>query len=464
MNNSSPFSSFHPDERYTTRIKNILTEYPDGSQILREILQNSDDAKSTVQTFILDHNTYPTEKLFDSRLDRYQGPALLAINDSIFQPDDFKSLLSLANSEKRNKFDKIGVMGIGFNSIFHITDVASIVSGSSYVLIDPHARGYCDLPPGQRGFKADYVANDLVKKYPDQFMPFTIALNNTLNGFYNGTILRYSLRTETDAAESEISNKIYQISQMEELFKIFYDVDNITCLIFLKYIEKISFYEIKKGRKIPEPLYQIDITNAKEISNKRTLLANNIMSMITSPLTFGTFETIYKMKFCQSSAQGNINSEWLIINYIADVNDENYAKFKTYIRDCKFVPNVGLAARIDYVSKNIGKLYCFLPLPGNKDDFSVSINGCFAVSKNRRHLESSMDDDLVIINFINFINANIFRLQMIHYASKVHGINIYLKRLFRLYGKNFYHKQQNMYHLKKFIHFGQYLKMSSLKD
>ncbi|CAG8738458.1 25509_t:CDS:2, partial [Dentiscutata erythropus] len=396
MSNSSPFCSFHPDERYTTRIKNILTEYPDGSQILREILQNSDDAKSTVQTFILDHNTYPTEKLCDSRLDRYQGPALLAINDSIFQPDDFKSLLSLANSEKRNKFDKIGVMGIGFNSVFHITDVASIISGSSYVLIDPHARGYCNLPPGQRGFKADFVEYDLVKNYPDQFKPFSVALNNTLDGFYNGTIFRYSLRTETDAAESEISNKICQIKKMEELFKTFYHVDNITCLMFLKYIEKITFYEIKKGHTIPELLYKIDITNAKEISNKRKLLANNIMSMITSPLTSGTFETIYKMKFCQSSAQGNNISEWLIINYIADVNDENYIKFKTYIRDCKFVPNVGLAARIDDVSKNLGKLYCFLPLPGNKDDFSVSINGCFAVSKNRRHLEASMDDDLVI--------------------------------------------------------------------
>ncbi|CAG8553264.1 9550_t:CDS:2, partial [Cetraspora pellucida] len=282
-----------------------------------EILQNSDDAKSTEQTFILDHNTYPTEKLCDPRLDRYQGPALLAINNSIFQPDDFKSLLSLANSEKRNKFDKIGVMGIGFNSIFHITDVCSIVSGSSYVLIDPHAHGYCNLSPGQRGFKADFVEHDLVNKYPDQFMPFSVALNGHTN---------------------------------------------------------------------PELLYQIDITNAKEISNKRKLLANNIISMITSPLTSGTFETTYRMNFCQSSNQGSIKSEWLIINYIADLNDEHYMKFKTYIRDCKFVPNVGLAVRIDDVSKNLGKLYCFLPLPGNKDDFSVSINGCFAVSAWNKYL------------------------------------------------------------------------------
>ncbi|CAG8463447.1 20676_t:CDS:2 [Gigaspora margarita] len=355
MNESSPFESFHPDENYTTRIKNILTEYPDGSQILREILQNSDDAKSTIQTFILDHNTYPTEKLCDSRLDRYQGPALLAANDTIFQPEDFKSLLNLANSEKRNKFDKIGVMGIGFNSVFHITDVSSIISGSSYVLIDPHARGYCDLPPGQRGFQGDFVEHDLVKKYPDQFMPFSVALNNNLNGFYNGTIFRYSLRTKKDASESEISDKIYQINQIKEMFDTFFNVDNISCLMFLKYIERISFYEIKKGETIPTLLYQIEVTNAKEISDKRKLLANNIMSIIKSPKNSRAFETIYKMEFCQSSSQCSIKND---------------------------------------VSKNKGKLYCFLPLPGYKDDFSVSVNGCFAVSKNRRNLENSMDDDM----------------------------------------------------------------------
>ncbi|RUS27865.1 hypothetical protein BC938DRAFT_482626 [Jimgerdemannia flammicorona] len=45
----SGFESFQQREPITVRIKGILTEYPDGSQILREILQNSDDAGSTEQ-------------------------------------------------------------------------------------------------------------------------------------------------------------------------------------------------------------------------------------------------------------------------------------------------------------------------------------------------------------------------------------------------------------------------------
>src|SRR5438045_1200217 len=109
---------FKPREPYTHRLRKILEEYPDGSQVLREILQNSDDAKSTEQVFILDHNTYPSDKLLepDSKnyqranltLNRYQGPALLAKNNTIFEERDFTSLLKLADSEKQDQFDKIG--------------------------------------------------------------------------------------------------------------------------------------------------------------------------------------------------------------------------------------------------------------------------------------------------------------------------------------------------------------------
>lgn len=99
---------FKPNEPYTHRLRRILDEYPDGSQVLREILQNSDDAKSTEQIFILDHNTYSSNKLFKPELQRFQGPALLAINSETFKERDFSSLLKLADSEKRDQFDKIG--------------------------------------------------------------------------------------------------------------------------------------------------------------------------------------------------------------------------------------------------------------------------------------------------------------------------------------------------------------------
>ena len=111
-------NDFDPQEPYTHRLHNILGEYPEGSQVLHEILQNSDDAMSTEQIFILDHNTYPSDHLiepilnnykkFGLKVDKYQGPALLAKNDMIFEKRDLQSLKKLANSEKRDQFNKIG--------------------------------------------------------------------------------------------------------------------------------------------------------------------------------------------------------------------------------------------------------------------------------------------------------------------------------------------------------------------
>src|ERR1043166_7930522 len=114
MSMESEGEGFDPSEPYTLRLRKILEEYPDGSQVLREILQNSDDAKSTEQVFILDHNTYSSNSLLEPdsieyqrqnlTLNRFQGPALLAKNSTIFKDEDFQSLKKLADSEKRDKY------------------------------------------------------------------------------------------------------------------------------------------------------------------------------------------------------------------------------------------------------------------------------------------------------------------------------------------------------------------------
>ncbi|KAG8982752.1 hypothetical protein FRB94_006402, partial [Tulasnella sp. JGI-2019a] len=65
----------------TAVIKSILDNYPAGSAVLREFLQNSDDCGAKSQEFILDTRTFPTEALVDPQLACCQGPALFAIND-----------------------------------------------------------------------------------------------------------------------------------------------------------------------------------------------------------------------------------------------------------------------------------------------------------------------------------------------------------------------------------------------
>jgi hypothetical protein len=113
-------------QMYTHR---ILNDYPLGSGILRELIQNSDDAEANsqvravlfcaqsanlsmtshmLQILVLDSRSFGTSTLLDPVLARYQGPALLAFNDSKFTEKDWKSLMSISNSEKKDDISKAG--------------------------------------------------------------------------------------------------------------------------------------------------------------------------------------------------------------------------------------------------------------------------------------------------------------------------------------------------------------------
>ncbi|CAG8500276.1 16559_t:CDS:10, partial [Racocetra persica] len=391
---------FKPGESYTNRLSKILEEYPDGSQILREIIQNSDDAKSRCQSFILDRNTYPTKSLLEPRLkgynetnlklDRYQGPALLSRNDSIFEERDFKSLLKLADSEKYDQFDKIGAMGLGFNSVYHITDLPSFVTGDKYVILDPHER-YFD-----GGIKFDFVQNKMAINYPDQFSPFS-PYHIPRDKNFQGTIFRYPLRTAQDAIESKISDKEYSPDQILEMFHKFYENESINCLLFLKHIECIKFYELGVNESEPKLLYQIELANADKVRVKRELIEQNIGPIMNSLSTrkhtnITSLESVYVAIFHQKMGIEKVKiSQWIIFNWLGDLNDVE-EKFQSNSRkNYKFIPNVGIALQFDDYAA-FGRLFCFLPLPISMP-FRASVHGHFAVSANRRSLWTASDNE-----------------------------------------------------------------------
>ncbi|CAI2166248.1 19313_t:CDS:2, partial [Funneliformis geosporum] len=404
---------FDPQEPYTRRLSSILDEYPEGSQILREILQNSDDAKSTEQIFILDHNTYPSNHLiepilsnykkFDLKLDRYQGPALLSKNNSMFDERDLLSLKKLANSEKRDQFNKIGVMGIGFNSIYHITDSPSFITGDKLVILDPH-RWYFN-----GGFQFNFVQKCLAEKFPDSFAPFRIPpFSITCDEPFKGTLFRYPLRNDTI---SDISKKTFKPNDILEIFRKFYENESVNCLLFLKYVERISFYELKEGAAEPELLYTIHLENADLIREQRRLLAENIVPMMdllkSKKLSSNSqLESSYVAHFCRQKGNSKEDTvSWLILNYLNDLQEtEDFFQknFGKNIRNYKFIPNVGLAIPLNDLNV-LGRLFCFLPFPIHMP-FPVSVHGYFAYKNLVCLIAPTLDYDANNYDFLKILD------------------------------------------------------------
>lgn len=70
-------------------IKNIIKDYPEGTQIMKELLQNGDDAMARYMTFLFDRRSHPTDRLATCEeplpkgggcaMAAWQGPALLVL-------------------------------------------------------------------------------------------------------------------------------------------------------------------------------------------------------------------------------------------------------------------------------------------------------------------------------------------------------------------------------------------------
>lgn len=146
---------------HTPGARSVLRGYPEGAPVLRELLQNADDAHATEFALCLDLRAHGTHDLLFPQAAGLQGPAVLAYNDAVFTDADYASIRRLGDSGKKQQTGKVGRFGVGFNgawrtpaaqqpratahprartAVYHLTDLPSFVSGDYLSLLDPHMR------------------------------------------------------------------------------------------------------------------------------------------------------------------------------------------------------------------------------------------------------------------------------------------------------------------------------------
>ena len=82
--------------------------------IIREFLQNADDAGARTYRVIIDERTHTPETGDFKNMAVWQGPALLIFNDAKFKNEDFRGIQNFGEGGKQNDVNTIGRFGLGW--------------------------------------------------------------------------------------------------------------------------------------------------------------------------------------------------------------------------------------------------------------------------------------------------------------------------------------------------------------
>ena len=135
-----------------------------------------------------------------------------------------------------------------FMSFFHISDFIAILSGYKVAFVDPYERFNND----ERSYVAIFdLENDTqdIEQFEDQFKPLEKIFNVPLlkNRYYNGTIIRLPLRTQT--SNCSVSNKLVHVKDILMNAKDFMKEAHLH-ILFAKNISNIQFCRTKDSQNI----------------------------------------------------------------------------------------------------------------------------------------------------------------------------------------------------------------------
>ena len=447
---------FGQEERLTTRLNRLLEEYTDGFSVLKELVQNADDAGATEVRFLYDERTNEDAMtcLIDEGMKGCQGPALWVYNDAEFKDEDFENIAKLNEATKEHDTEKIGRFGLGFNAVYNLTDVPMILSRNYFVIFDPHSSylGKAIRDKRKPGMKIN-LNKDVKRlcKFANQFKPFNgifgcdLHLRKEDNSF-NGTLFRFPLRTREQALGSEIKKLNYDDREIRQLLQMLIDRSK-SLLLFTQHVLRVEIYSMQRKtsqQSLPALLFQVSksmsqggilrelcfpvtlpVTAEKLDAGEQHFLRQCCFLQASSKVAReARYHTVHPSKFLECSivvdidciftklglkffnGHGYLGQErftWLVASAMGTGQAMKFVK-----SDESLIPSGGAAVRLTPTGNNKffplpakvdgdeptpnDVIFCYLPLPIHSG-LPLHVNGAFAVAANRRHLQSKVEDD-----------------------------------------------------------------------
>jgi len=116
-------SSFSYLYLHQVRIREILRNYPEGLSIIKELIQNADDAGARTVKFCVAEARSLGSNAQQTLLDRFMnGPSLLAYNSAMFTETDFKNIQRIDDSLKNATGTKVSAMASNVEDLLSYID------------------------------------------------------------------------------------------------------------------------------------------------------------------------------------------------------------------------------------------------------------------------------------------------------------------------------------------------------
>ena len=397
------FRPFGQHEHLTTRIQNIIEKYPFDITVLKELLQNADDAKAKKMYVILDKRTHDKKSVISEKWEELQGPAMLVWNDSVFTEKNLKGIQDLGSGSKSTESDSIGQYGIGFNVVYHITDCPSFVTkdGDTLCFMDPHCKYVpesADSEHSLAGGRYDDLNTDFWKKFPDMSTAYLQDnLKHSSQTFKDGTLFRFPIRHSKKMMQSskivkDINSEPLSPGGLAEKLMTWMP-DMKKAMLFLNHVNEIKYIEIDTHDKLITKFhFKAEIEKSKNYGRSFKELRDAISSFSESS-GYKSCVIHYPLTVTQVGSDHK-QVKWLIQQGIGDIHDKDQTWQSDIASTVK--PRHGIAAALQpqmsyNERKKEGQLFCFLPLP-DPSNMPVHINGCFMLdSSSRRSLWKSTD-------------------------------------------------------------------------
>ena len=350
------FEQAGQSEPLTTRLNRILRDYKDTS-VIQELLQNADDAGATEVAVYYDTREHDSSNLFFPGMANSYGPALLFYNNAEFTEEDFENITKIAGETKMNKPLKIGKFGVGFCSVYHITDVPSFVSGENFIVFDPTLQCLRKEIKSENnpGIKINFHKHRFLNK-SKQLAPYIGIRGFDSKKQFKGTIFRFPLRSKS----SKVSKNVYTHEKVQLMFDRVKEGSS-KLLMFLNNVERMSFYH-SDGHSFTK---DFEITVEKQSLDN--LSGSKLCKVSISSITESGDREVEEFLIASNSQklQSGVNKPKIGIASVSIKLKSNDKANKTSIETVR------------------GECFCYLPLHIDTG-LPIHISSNFAVMTNRR--------------------------------------------------------------------------------